>query len=143
MTEYLTHDVSLKLGHEAPEDLTLNMLRFASRQTTLVIARSAVENDNTLDEAMDDQLNLLRLKSQGLTITPTQVTRLGGNEHQVEGREMAIRLMVGDKPNYQLQAACLIPGQQRMLVLNYSKPEPLSDDDISHWRAIKDELRFT
>ncbi|MFF5866186.1 DcrB-related protein [Pseudomonas sp. NPDC012596] len=142
MTQYLTHDVILNLGDEAPEDLTLNMLRFASRQTTLVIARSAVANTKTLDEALDDQLNILRKKSKAMTITPPQVTRLGRNEHHVEGREMAIQFMVGDKPNYQLQATCLIPGQQRMLVLNYSKPEPLSDDDINHWRAIKDELRF-
>ena len=142
MIEYLTHDVILNLGDEAPEDLTLNMLRFPNRQTTLVMARSPVATTKTLDEALDDQLNLLRKQSKALTITPAQVTRLGGNKHQVEGREMAIQFRVGDKPNYQLQAACLIPGQPRMLVLNYSKPGPLSDDDINHWRAIKDELRF-
>lgn len=142
MIQYLTHDVILNLGEEAPEDLTLNMLRFASRQTTLVIARSPVENNKTLDEALDDQLKILRKKSQAMTLTPAQVTRLGRNEHHVDGREMAIQMMVGDKPHYQLQAACLVPGQQRMLVLNYSKPGPLSDDDISHWRAIKGELRF-
>ncbi|WP_349974934.1 DcrB-related protein [Pseudomonas sp. WHRI 8519] len=142
MTQFLTHDVILNLGDEIPEDLTLNMLRFASRQTTLVIARSAVADNKTLDEALEDQLTILRIQSKAMTITPTQVTRLGRNEHAVEGREIAIQFMVGDKPNYQLQAACLIPGQQRMLVLNYSKPGPLSDDDINHWRAIKAELRF-
>ncbi|HDS1698572.1 MULTISPECIES: DcrB-related protein [Pseudomonas] len=142
MTQYLTHDVILDLGDEAPEDLTLNMLRFPNRQTTLVIARSPVANTKTLDEALEEQLNVLRKKSKALTITPAKVTRLGSNEHPVDSREMAIQFMVGDKPHYQLQAACLIPGQQRMLVLNYSKPGPLSDDDISHWRALKDELRF-
>lgn len=142
MTQYLTHDVILDLGDEAPEDLTLNMLRFPNRQTTLVIARSPVATTKTLDEALDDQLNVLRKKSKALTITPAKVTRLGSNEHPVDSREMAIQFMVGDKPHYQLQAACLIPGQKRMLVFNYSKPGPLSDDDISHWRALKDELRF-
>lgn len=85
MTQFLTHDVILNLGDEIPEDLTLNMLRFASRQTTLVIARSAVANNKTLDEALEDQLTILRIQSKAMTITPTQVTRLGRNEHAVEG----------------------------------------------------------
>ncbi|WP_449432095.1 DcrB-related protein [Pseudomonas putida] len=143
MTDYLTHDVILDLGEETPDDLTLNMLRFPLRDTTLVIARSPVATNKTLDEAIDEQLNMLRKKSKAMTLTPTQITRLGGSEQQVDGREMAIQFMVGNTLNYQLQAACLIPGQQRMLVLNYSKPRPLSDDDINHWRAIKQKLRFT
>ncbi|MEG0245117.1 MAG: DcrB-related protein [Pseudomonas sp.] len=142
MAEYLTHDVILDLGGETPEDMTLNMLRFHERNTTLVIARSPVAYDKTLDEALNDQLIMLRKRSQKMTLTPAQVARLGSAEQHVEGREMAIQFMVGDKPNFQLQAACLIPGHQRMLVLNYSKPAPMSDDDISHWRAIKQKLRF-
>lgn len=131
------------LGEEAPEDLTLNMLRFRARDTTLVMARSPVANDKTLDQAIDDQLRMLRKKSGAMTITPTKIARLGGGEHSVEAREMAIEFKVGDKPNFQLQAACMIPGQHRLLVINYSKPSPLSSDDIEHWRAIKQQLRFT
>ena len=143
MTEYLTHDLILNLGEEAPEDLTLNMLRFRARDTTLVMARSPVANDKTLDQAIYDQLRMLRKKSGAMTITPTKIARLGGGEHSVEAREMAIEFKVGDTPNFQLQAACMIPGQHRLLVINYSKPSPLSSDDIEHWRAIKQELRFT
>ncbi|MFJ4347725.1 DcrB-related protein [Pseudomonas sp. NPDC089401] len=142
MTEYMTQDVLLDLGEEAPEDLTLNMLRFANRGTTLVVARSPVTHNKTLDEAIEEQLNVLRKKSKALTITATQVARLGGEEQFVEAREMAVQFMVGDKPNFQLQAACLVPYQQRLLVLNYSKPGPLSDSDIEHWREIKQKLRF-
>jgi hypothetical protein len=142
MTEYLTQDVLLDLGEEAPEDLTLNMLRFANRGTTLVVARSPVTHNKTLDEAIDEQLNMLRKKSKAMTITATQVARLGGGEQCVEAREMAIQFMVGDKLNFQLQAACLVPYQQRLLVLNYSKTGPLSDSDIEHWRGIKQKLRF-
>lgn len=143
MTEYLTHDLTLNLGEEVPEDLTLNMLRFPARDTTLVVARSPVANDKSLDEAIDDQLRMLRKKSRVMTITPTRITRLGSDEDPIEGREMAIEFRVGDKPNFQLQAACLIPGQHRLLVLNYSKPSSLSSNDIEHWRAIKQQLRFT
>lgn len=142
MTDYLTHDLVLNLGEEMPEDLTLNMLRFHARDTTLVIARSPVGNDKTLDDAVEDQLRILRKKSKAMTITPAKIERLGPNEHPIEAREMAIEFMVGDKPHFQLQTACLIPGQQRLLVLNYSKPAPLSSDDIAHWRAIKQKLRF-
>ncbi|MNE54591.1 hypothetical protein D3C80_1493770 [compost metagenome] len=142
MTEYLTHDVILDLCEEIPEDLTLNMLRFSSRNTTLVIARSPVANDKSLDEAVDDQLKILRKKSTAMTITPPQIASLGREEQSVEAREMTIEFMVGDKPNFQRQAACLVPGQQRLLVINYSKPGPLSSDDINHWLAIKQKLRF-
>ena len=65
------------LGEEAPEDLTLNMLRFRARDTTLVMARSPVANDKTLDQAIDDQLRMLRKKSGAMTITPTKIARLG------------------------------------------------------------------
>lgn len=101
------------------------------------MARSSVANDKTLDQAIDDQLRMLRKKSGAMTITPTKIARLGGGEHSVEAREMAIEFKVGDKPNFQLQAACLIPGQHRLLVINYSKPSPLSSDHIEHWRGIQ------
>ncbi|MNN81077.1 hypothetical protein D3C81_1978620 [compost metagenome] len=77
-----------------------------------------------------------------MTITPAQVAQLGSDEQPVDAREMAIQFTLGDRSHFQLQVACLIPGQQRLLVLNYSKPAPLSDDDIDHWRAIKHKLRF-
>lgn len=48
MTEYLTQNVLLDLGEEAPEDLTLNMLRFANRGTILVVARSPVTHLSVL-----------------------------------------------------------------------------------------------
>ncbi|MBC3483987.1 DcrB-related protein [Pseudomonas capeferrum] len=142
MAKYLTQDVILDLGGEVPQDMTLNMLRFHERNTTLVIARSPVAHNTTLDEALNDQLIILRKQSKKMTLTPATVTRLGSAEHPVDAREMTIQFMVGDKPNYQLQAACLVPGQQRMLVLNYSKAGPMSDDDIGHWRAIKQKFRF-
>ncbi|WP_459207669.1 DcrB-related protein [Pseudomonas sp. MLB6B] len=141
MTEYLTHDVILNLGEEVPEDLTLNMLRFSTRETTLVIARSPVAPGKTLDEALEEQLRILRDKSKAMTFTHSKVVRLG-NDQQLEAREMAIELKVGDTPNFQLQAACLIPDQHRLLVLNYSKPGPWNDGDIQHWRAIKQTLRL-
>lgn len=141
MADYLTHDVILDFADETPEDSTLNVLRFQARNTTLVIARSPVGKHQTLDEALTAQLDQLRNKTQ-LTITPAQITHLG-HQQQVEGREMAVQFMTGDKPNFQLQVACLIPGQHRMLVLNYSKQGPLSDGVITHWRAIKQTLRFS
>ncbi|TKK00590.1 DUF1795 domain-containing protein [Pseudomonas fluorescens] len=141
MADYLTHDVILDFADETPEDSTLNVLRFQARNTTLVIARSPVGKHQTLDEALTAQLDQLRNKTQ-LTITPAQITHLG-HQQQVEGREMAVQFMTGDKPNFRLQVACLIPGQHRMLVLNYSKQGPLSDGDITHWRAIKQTLRFS
>ncbi|WP_409260363.1 DcrB-related protein [Pseudomonas putida] len=100
MTDYLTHDLILNLGEEIPEDLTLNMLRFRTRDTTLVVARSPVGNDKTLDDAVEDQLRILRKKSKAMTITPMQIACLGAAEHPIEAREMAIEFMVGETAHF-------------------------------------------
>lgn len=142
MADYLTQDLTIDFGDEMPEDSTLNMLRFPQRNTTLVIARSAVEPQQSLDEALTAQLELLRHKTQTLTIGPRHVTHLG-RDQAVEGREMTIQFEVGGTPNVQLQVACLIPGQARLLVLNYSKPGPFGEHDLAHWQAIKKATRLS
>jgi len=141
MAEYLTQDLTVDLGEEMPEDTTLNMLQFCERQTTLVIARSALPPHQTLDDAYAFQLDLLRKRLNALTCTDA-VTVFIGKDKQVEGREAALQFTHANQPMYQLQLACQLPGQQRLLVLNYSKHSALTEADISHWRAIKDSLHF-
>lgn len=141
MAEYLTQDLTVDLGDEMPEDTTLNMLQFRERQTTLVIARSALPAQQTLDKAYAFQLDLLHKRLTALTCTDA-VTVFIGKDKQVEGREAALQFTHANQPMYQLQLACQLPGQQRLLVLNYSKHSALTEADISHWRAIKDSLHF-
>ena len=141
MARYLTQDLNVDLGDEMPEDTTLNMLQFRERQTTLVIARSALPEHQTLDEAYAFQLNLLHKRLAALTCTDP-VTVFIGKDKPVEGREAVLQFTHANKPMYQLQLACQLPGQQRLLVLNYSQHSALSEADIGHWRAIKDSLHF-
>ncbi|MBI6635227.1 DcrB-related protein [Pseudomonas paralactis] len=141
MARYLTQDLNVDLGDEMPEDTTLNMLQFRERQTTLVIARSTLPEHQTLDEAYAFQLDLLHKRLAALTCTDP-VTVFIGKDKPVEGREAVLQFTHANKPMYQLQLACQLPGQQRLLVLNYSKHSALSEADIGHWRAIKDSLHF-
>lgn len=141
MARYLTQDLNVDLGDEMPEDTTLNMLQFRERQTTLVIARSALPEHQTLDEAYAFQLDLLHKRLAALTCTDP-VTVFIGKDEPVEGREAVLQFTHANQPMYQLQLACQLPGQQRLLVLNYSKHSALSEADIGHWRAIKDSLHF-
>ncbi|WP_315336749.1 DcrB-related protein [Pseudomonas grimontii] len=141
MARYLTQDLNVDLGDEMPEDTTLNMLQFRERQTTLVIARSALPEHQSLDDAYAFQLDLLHKRLTALTCTDPVTVFIGKDTH-VEGREAALQFTHGNQPMYQLQLACQLPDQQRLLVLNYSKPSALTEADISHWRAIKDSLHF-
>ncbi|WDY55986.1 DcrB-related protein [Pseudomonas sp. PSKL.D1] len=142
MADYVTHDAILDLGNDTPEDQSMNMLRFKPRGTTLVIVRSPVLPGQSLQDAVRDQMELLRRKTHSLNISGLQATRFGPDQ-QMEGWEMALDFTVGKQPNVQLQAACLIPGQQRMLVLNYSKHGLMNNQDLQHWRALKRGLRLT
>lgn len=142
MARYLTQDLNVELGDEMPDDTTLNMLQFRQRRTTLVIARSTLPEHQTLDEAYTFQLDLLHKRLTALTCTDP-VSVFIGEDEQVEGREAALQFMHANQPMYQLQLACQPPGQQRLLVLNYSKHSGFTEADIGHWRAIKDSLHFT
>ncbi|WP_294738183.1 DcrB-related protein [uncultured Pseudomonas sp.] len=142
MARYLTQDLNVDLGDEMPDDTTLNMLQFRERQTTLIIARSALPEHQTLDAAYTFQLDLLHKRLTALTCTDPVTVFIGGDE-QVEGREAALQFMHANQPMYQLQLACQLPGQQRLLVLNYSKHSALTEADIVHWREIKNSLHFT
>jgi len=141
VADYLTHDLTLDLGSELPEDTTLNMLQFRERRTTLVIARSTLPEQQTFEEACTLQLDLLRTRLGALSCTEPQPVSIG-QDQAIEGTEMAIQFMRGDAPVYQLQLACQVPGQPRMLVINYSKPSAFTEVDVDHWRAIKSSVRF-
>lgn len=141
MTQYLTQDLIVDLGGDLLEDATLNMLQFRERQTTLVIARSPLPEQQTLDDAYTLQLELLSKQLSGFTCTVPQNVFIG-QDPKTGGREVALQFMHGDQPTFQLQLACQLPGQQRLLVLNYSKHSMLTDADIEHWRWIKNSLRF-
>lgn len=141
MPPYLTHDLTVEVGDEAPEDNSLNMLQFHARQTTLVIARSAYSQQQTLDQAFDEQFKVLSSRL-GVLTSSGPATVLLGPDAQLEGREIDLEYMLNDAPTYQLQVACKLPGQPRLLVLSYSKHSPFSEDDIDHWRSIKKTLRL-
>lgn len=141
MTHYRTHDLLIGFPDDQPDDNSLNVFIFKERQTTLVIARGAIEEGTSLASTYAQQLKALKHQVKALQCTEPKAVNTG--EHNLlEGLEVVIQFMQGTSPSYQYQLVCQVPGVQRMLALTYSKKSLLTDADCDHWRAIKRTLRF-
>ncbi|MFK3775203.1 DcrB-related protein [Pseudomonas sp. NPDC089406] len=140
MAAYLTHDLTLELGDETPEDTSMNMLAFRERGTSLVIARSALPPGQTLEDLYQQQLAQLR-ERLGAVISEPHAT-VTGAAGDIMGLEVSLQFKRGEVLSYQRQLAYTPPGQARFVVMSYCKPSPLADDDLAHWQAIKANLRL-
>ncbi|QXH48219.1 DUF1795 domain-containing protein [Pseudomonas xanthosomatis] len=140
MATYLTHDLTLDLGDETPEDTSMNMLAFRERGTSLVIARSALPAGQTLQDLYQQQLAQLR-ERLGAVISEPQPT-LAGAARDIHGLEVSLQFKRGEVLSYQRQLAYTPPGQARFVAVSYSKQAPLTPADLAHWEAIKAGLQL-
>ncbi|MHC6224501.1 DcrB-related protein [Pseudomonas sp. X10] len=140
MANYLTQDLTLDLGDETPEDTTMNMLVFRQRGTTLVIARSPLPPEQSLAAVYSQQLEHIRTHLGGIASEPQPVT--AGQARNIQGLEISLQLRRADQLTHQRQLAYQPPGEQRLVVMSYSKNSPLGDADLAHWQAIKAGLRL-
>ncbi|QXH52824.1 DUF1795 domain-containing protein [Pseudomonas fakonensis] len=140
MAAYLTHDLTLELGDETPEDTSMNMLAFRERGTSLVIARSPLPAGQTLEDLYQQQLAQLR-ERLGAVISEPQPT-LAGAARDIHGLEVSLQFKRGEVLSYQRQLAYTPPGQARFVAVSYSKQAPLTPTDLAHWEAIKAGLQL-
>lgn len=141
MTHYCTNDLLIGFPGDQPDDNSLNVFIFKERQTTLVIARGALEEGTTLASTYAQQLKALKHQVKALQCTEPKAVMTGENS-LLEGLEVVTQFIQGNSPSYQYQLVCQVPGEPRMLALTYSKKSLLTDADCDHWRAIKRTLRF-
>lgn len=141
MPHYITNDLLIGFPDDQPEDATLNVFMFKKRQTTLVIARGALEEGGTLASTYAKQLDVFKKQVKAFQCTEPKAVWTGEND-RLEGLEVATQFIRGTESSWQFQLVCQLPDQPRMLAISYSKNSALTDADGEHWRAIKRTLRF-
>lgn len=140
--DYITNELLIGLPNDSPQDMSLNMLWFKERGTNLVIARGDLEANNTLEGTYKNQLKKLSQQVKVLKCTDPKEA-VAGTAKDIKGYEITTDFIRGPEHSYQYQFVCQIPNTQRMLAITYSKTSPLTEQDITHWQEIKDNLQFS
>ena len=140
-TAFYTNEAAFDLPGVIAQDSSLNMLKLANPEAVFIISRGAIQDDETLETAIDQQLEKLGKQVKELKFTPRQATHLGV-EGQIEGIELKNEFIRGDDRVHQYQAAFLLPGTRIMMALSYVKTRPLTDEDATRWHALKKGIRL-
>jgi hypothetical protein len=138
---YCINECQFALPDATVQDTSINILSFPALGTTLIVSRSFLADDETLNSNFDAQLKRLEQQVQDLRHEPPQATRVGA-EQEVEALELRSQFRKGTDSVYQYQLALVLTGTRKMLALSYVKPEPLGDADAAHWAQIKHSIQF-
>jgi hypothetical protein len=139
--KFLLNEGSLQLPSDSFHDASINMLRFESLGTTLVVSRARLKNGETLEENFDSQVKKLESQMKDLRFQQKRVLNVGvgGSLAAIEVRN---QFQNGKDYVYQMQLVCELPGQ-RVMALSYVKPSPLGDAEMEHWRIILQGIDFS
>lgn len=138
--KYITHELSIDLPNDEPQDLTMNILAFNERGTNLVIGRGFITDNETLQNSVDNQLKTLRQK--GCVCGDLNKVFIGKNENII-AYEVNIDLIQNNIPTHQLQVNVQIPDTNRTLAISYTKyQQPFTEQDKAHWQEIKNNFDF-
>jgi hypothetical protein len=124
----------------ALQDSSINILRFESLGTSLIVSRSLLADGETLQSNFDSQLQRLQQQVKDLRFLPAQVVQVG--VQAVEAIELSSQFSKGTEKVYQYQLALVLPGTRRMLAISYVKPQPLGQVEAAHWDTLKHSLDF-
>lgn len=123
------------------QDASINIVKFASLGTSLIISRSLLAEDETLQSNFDAQLARLEQQVKALSHQPAQRVLVGADQ-TLEGIELRSQFSKGTENVYQYQLALLLPGTRKMIALSYVKAQPLGEAETTHWTTIKHSLHF-
>lgn len=138
---YRTQELQLQLPSADMQDGSINILRFASLGTSLVITRGTLGDGETLLSHFQDQLGKLEKQLKEMKTSPIGGTRVGpaGDMEAVELRSQFIK---GNDHVYQFQLGVEL-ANRKILSLSYVKPQPLGEAEAAHWDSIKRSLILT
>ncbi|MQA51846.1 DcrB-related protein [Pseudomonas piscis] len=122
-------------------DASINILKFPELGTSLIVSRSQLAKDETLQSSFDSQLKKLEQQVQELRYQPGVAVRVGSAQ-EVDALELRSQFNKGSEQVFQYQLALVLPGTHKMLALSYVKAQPLGDSDAAHWATIKQSLNF-
>lgn len=138
---YRLNEFRFDLPTDQVRDTSINILRFETLGTSLVVSRSLLNEGETLQSNFDEQIQRLRQQVLDLRLHTPQPVTLGA-DGQLEGIELQSQFTKGKEKVYQYQLALLLPGSRKMLALSYVKPQPLGEEEAAHWAALKQSLDF-
>lgn len=138
---YRLNEFRFDLPTDQVRDTSINILRFETLGTSLVVSRSLLNEGETLQSNFDDQIQRLRQQVLDLRLQPPRPVKLGA-DGKLEGIELQSQFTKGKEKVYQYQLALLLPDSRKMFALSYVKPQPLGEEEAAHWAALKQSLDF-
>ncbi|WP_430447423.1 MAG: DcrB-related protein [Pseudomonas piscis] len=138
---YLINEAQFTLPDADIQDASINILKFASLGTTLVISRSPLAEGETLQSNFDSQLKKLQQQVKDLRYSPAQAIKVGPAQ-DVDAIEVQNSFSKGNEHIYQYQLALQVPGTRRMMAWSYVKTQPLGAAEAAHWATLKSTLNI-
>lgn len=138
---YITNETQFNIPSTNLKDVTLNILKFQDLGTTLVISRSELSNEETLESSLDEQLKRLENYVKGLKFQAKNKINFGKNQ-DIEAYELRNQFIKGTEKVFQYQLVCIIPGTRTMLAMSYVKNTDLEQAEMAHWQTIKQSFEF-
>ncbi|PIT13345.1 DcrB-related protein [Snodgrassella alvi] len=138
---YNTNDTQFEIPSTNLQDSTLNILKFKDLGTSLVMSRSQLAEEETLESSLDDQLKRLENSVKGLKFEQKNKISFGKNQ-DIEAFELRNQFIKGTEKVYQYQLVCLIPDTRTMFAMSYVKNTELGEQELAHWQQIKQNFEF-
>jgi len=138
---YRINEFEFALPDAELQDSSINILKFPTLDTTLIISRSFLADDETLHSNFDAQLKRLEQQVSNLRYQPVQRVRVG-TKYEVEALELRSQFSKAADEVYQFQLALVLPSTRKMLALSYVKAQALGAAEAEHWSRIKLSLTF-
>lgn len=136
---YRLNEMQFTLPSDEVQDASINILKFAALGTSLIVSRSLLGDEETLQSNFEEQLTKLEKQVQDLRYQPAQAVHVGAAQ-DIEAIEVHNQFSKGAERIYQYQLALVVPSTRQMLALSYVKAQPMGDAEIAHWATIKNTL---
>ncbi|MCO6514839.1 MAG: DUF1795 domain-containing protein [Snodgrassella sp.] len=138
---YRTNDTQFNMPSTDLKDITLNILKFKELGTSLIMSRSELAEEETLESSLDNQLKRLENSVKGLKFEQKNKISFGKNQ-DIEAFELRNQFIKGTEKVYQYQLVCLIPDTRTMFAMSYVKNTELGEQELAHWQLIKQSFEF-
>ncbi len=138
---YKANDIHLEIPEGNLTDASLNILKFKTLGTSLVMSRSELSEDETLESSLDEQIKRMEISVKGLKFQQKNKISVG-KKQDIDAFEMRNQFVKGTERIYQYQLICLIPGTRTMFAMSYVKNTALGEEEAAHWQLIKQNFEF-
>ncbi|MCW2257547.1 hypothetical protein M2263_003638 [Providencia alcalifaciens] len=124
------------------KDTSMNVFRDPNSPRTLIVARSEMTQDHSLEEELTLQCEQLQQVATNITISPFETVKLPTSQ-QAEALEANITFYRSGGQFYQRQLAVLQKDKHHILLFSYTSATPFEPSDEDYWLKLKDSLTIT